>query len=91
MPDPTRKIRGLLYTLADLERAFRLDGRLGSALEIGAVARRWADLPAEAFLDAARSTLEAALLGERNLSAQLVSDLLDAMSAIDALFAEISR
>lgn len=89
MDKSIRRIRGLSFALADLATALRASGRPVSADEIRILPDRIDQIPHADFLDETRSALQNVLICERDLPADVVGAVLDAMALIDQFLRDI--
>lgn len=92
MAETSRRLRGLAYSLADVEIALRVAGRSASAQGVGVVARRFESLASDEFdglLEECRAALEAVLLGERDLQVEIIGLILDVLAGVDDVLREV--
>lgn len=81
----SRVIKSITFDLMDIELGLRQSGRPAGADEVGTVVRQHMTLDAEAFLLQSRLAIEAVMLGERDLPANMLSLLMDVTAVIDDL------
>ncbi|HET6252355.1 MAG TPA: hypothetical protein VFE47_32005 [Tepidisphaeraceae bacterium] len=85
MEPPQKRTRRLIYALTELESALVKAGRPLSAESFGTLLRRASSIRPQEFVNEARETIEAVLLGERDIGPELIDSLLGATSLIDEI------
>jgi hypothetical protein len=78
-------MRRLSFALGEIEEKLRVSGRAISAEAVGKLTSQFSILAPEDFVGESRLILEGALLGERDLPADLIDMILQAMESVDKL------
>ncbi len=85
MEPPAKSFRRLLFVLGEVEQSLRSAGRAIGADALAKLMNQASSLPPDDFINESRVILENALLGERELPAELIGAILDAMENVDNL------
>jgi len=85
MESNPKALRRLLFVLGEVEQMLRVTGRAISADALTKLTAQSSSMPPDEFVGECRVALEAALLGERDMSSDLIGAILDAMENVDNL------
>jgi hypothetical protein len=88
---PPKTLRRLAFTLGEVEQLLRSARRRDIADALAKLVGSNSTMAAEDFVMEGRSILESALLGERDLTTELIGAILDALNEVDNLLREANK